>query len=94
MAKRGKKYLEAAKLIDRTKAYDAKEAIELVKKTNIANFDATVEVAYRLGIDTRKSDQQIRGAVVLPHRLQRFCIRHGSGPNCDVESERSRSGRR
>ncbi len=67
MAKRGKKYLEAAKLIDRTKAYDAKEAIELVKKTNIANFDATVEVAYRLGIDTRKSDQQIRGAVVLPH---------------------------
>ena len=67
MAKRGKKYIEASKLIDKTKAYDAKEAIELVQKTNFAKFDATVEVAYRLGIDTRKNDQQIRGAVVLPN---------------------------
>ncbi|MEK3936986.1 50S ribosomal protein L1 [Sporosarcina sp. FSL W7-1349] len=67
MAKRGKKFTEAAKLVDRTKAYDLKEAIELAKKTSTVNFDSTVEVAFRLGIDTRKNDQQIRGAVVLPH---------------------------
>ncbi|MBB4825325.1 large subunit ribosomal protein L1 [Sporosarcina luteola] len=65
--KRGKKFTEAAKLVDRTKVYDYKEAIELAKKTSTVNFDATVEVAFRLGIDTRKNDQQIRGAVVLPN---------------------------
>ncbi|MDN4606543.1 50S ribosomal protein L1 [Sporosarcina highlanderae] len=67
MAKRGKKFTEAAKLVDRTQVYDLKEAIELAKKTSTVNFDATVEVAFRLGIDTRKNDQQIRGAVVLPN---------------------------
>ena len=67
MAKTGKKLREAAKLIDRTNLYDAKEAIELAKKASTVNFDATVEVAFRLGIDTRKNDQQIRGAVVLPN---------------------------
>jgi len=67
MAKKGKKHLEAVKLVDRSKAYDVKEAIELVKKTNYAKFDATVEVAFRLGVDPRKNDQQIRGAVVLPN---------------------------
>ncbi|MCM3638533.1 50S ribosomal protein L1 [Sporosarcina luteola] len=67
MAKRGKKFTEAAKLVDRTQVYDMKEAIELAKKTSTVNFDATVEVAFRLGIDTRKNDQQIRGAVVLPN---------------------------
>ncbi|KJE29250.1 50S ribosomal protein L1 [Geobacillus thermoleovorans] len=67
MPKRGKKYLEALKLVDRFKAYPIAEAIELVKKTNIAKFDATVEVAFRLGVDPKKADQQIRGAVVLPH---------------------------
>ncbi|MCS0543005.1 50S ribosomal protein L1, partial [Aeromonas veronii] len=67
MAKRGKKYVEAAKLVDRTKAYSVAEAIELVKKTNTAKFDATVEVAFRLGVDPKKADQQIRGAVVLPN---------------------------
>jgi len=67
MAKTGKKLREAAKLIDRTKFYDAKEAIELAKKASTVNFDATVEVAFRLGIDPRKNDQQIRGAVVLPN---------------------------
>ncbi|ACJ32477.1 50S ribosomal protein L1 [Anoxybacillus sp. LAT_35] len=67
MPKRGKRYLEAAKLIDRSKAYAVQEAIELVKKTNVAKFDATVEVAFRLGVDPKKADQQIRGAVVLPH---------------------------
>jgi len=67
MAKRGKKYEEAAKLVDRTKVYSVAEAIELVKKTNTAKFDATVEVAFRLGVDPKKADQQIRGAVVLPN---------------------------
>lgn len=67
MAKRGKKFTEAAKLVERTKAYDVKEAIALAKQTSTVNFDATVEVAFRLGIDTRKNDQQIRGAVVLPN---------------------------
>lgn len=67
MAKKGKKYVEAVKLIDRTKAYPIAEAIELVKKTNFTKFDATVEVAFRLGVDPKKADQQIRGAVVLPN---------------------------
>ncbi|SFF00937.1 LSU ribosomal protein L1P [Alteribacillus iranensis] len=67
LAKRGKKYQDAVKLIDAEQQYNAEEAIELVKKTSIANFDETVEVAARLGVDPRKNDQQIRGAVVLPH---------------------------
>ncbi|MFD0944155.1 50S ribosomal protein L1 [Savagea faecisuis] len=67
MAKRGKKFVEAQKLVDKTQTYEYKEAIELAKKTSTTNFDATVEVAFRLGIDTRKNDQQIRGAVVLPN---------------------------
>ncbi len=67
MAKKGKRYLEAVKLVDRMKAYPVDEAIELAKKTNIAKFDATVEVAFRLGVDPRKADQNIRGAVVLPN---------------------------
>ena len=67
MAKRGKKFTEAMKLVDNTKLYDVKEAIELAKKTSTTNFDATVEVAFRLGIDTKKNDEQIRGAVVLPN---------------------------
>ena len=67
MAKKGKKFIEAAKLVDRTVAYSVTDAVELAKKTSIAKFDATVEVAFRLGVDPRKNDQQIRGAVVLPH---------------------------
>ncbi|MBM7716916.1 50S ribosomal protein L1 [Siminovitchia sp. FSL H7-0308] len=67
MAKKGKKYIEALKLVDRSKAYAVSEAIELVKKTDHAKFDATVEVAFRLGVDPKKADQQIRGAVVLPN---------------------------
>ncbi|MDG4657853.1 50S ribosomal protein L1 [Ectobacillus antri] len=77
MAKRGKKYLEAAKLVDRATAYSVTEAIELVKKTNPAKFDATVEVAFRLGVDPKKADQQIRGAVVLPNgtgKVQRVLV--------------------
>lgn len=67
MAKKGKKYLEASKLVDRLKAYPIAEAIDLAKQTNFAKFDATVEVAFRLGVDPKKADQQIRGAVVLPN---------------------------
>ncbi len=65
--KRGKKYVESAKNIDRTKLYDADEAISLVKKTAVAKFDETVEAHIRLGVDGRHADQQVRGAVVLPH---------------------------
>lgn len=67
MAKQGKKFQEAAKLIDRSKQYAIEEAIELVKKTSTVKFDATVEAAFRLGVDPKKADQQIRGALVLPH---------------------------
>ncbi|MCB7304947.1 50S ribosomal protein L1 [Bariatricus massiliensis] len=65
--KRGKKYVEAAKLIDRTTLYDKAEAIELVKKAAVAKFDETIEAHIRTGCDGRHADQQIRGAVVLPH---------------------------
>lgn len=67
MAKKGKKYQDALKLVDRDTVYQVEEAIELVKKTATANFDETVEVAVRLGVDPKKADQQIRGAVVLPN---------------------------
>ncbi len=67
MAKKGKKYLEVAKLVDSSKAYSVAESVELVKKTSVTKFDATVEAAFRLGIDPKKADQQIRGAVVLPN---------------------------
>jgi len=65
--KRGKKYIEAAKLVEAQNLYDVNEAIELVQKTNVAKFDATVEAHVRLGVDSRHADQQVRGAVVLPH---------------------------
>lgn len=65
--KRGKKYSEAAKLVDRTKTYDPADAVSLIKKTAIAKFDETVEAHIRLGVDGRHADQQVRGAVVLPH---------------------------
>ena len=65
--KRGKKYVEAAKLVDRTVQYDPAEAIDLVKKTAVAKFDETNEAHIRLGVDGRHADQQVRGAVVLPH---------------------------
>ena len=67
MAKKSKKFQDAAKKVDSTKAYSVEEAVALAKEVDFAKFDATVEVAYRLGIDTRKNDQQIRGVVVLPN---------------------------
>ena len=65
--KRGKKYQDSAKLIDRSVQYDVAEAIKLVKKAAVAKFDETVEAHIRLGVDGRHADQQVRGAVVLPH---------------------------
>ncbi len=65
--KKGKKYLEAAKLVDRTVQYETAEAVSIVKKTAVAKFNETIEVHIRTGCDGRHADQQIRGAVVLPH---------------------------
>ena len=65
--KHGKRYVEAAKLVDRSVQYDASEAVALIKKTAVAKFDETIELHIRTGLDGRHADQQIRGAVVLPH---------------------------
>lgn len=65
--KRGKKYLDKAKLVDRSMLYDTSDAIDLVQKTSGAKFDETIEAHVRLGVDSRHADQQVRGAVVLPH---------------------------
>jgi large subunit ribosomal protein L1 len=67
MAKRGKKYQDAAKLIDRAELYDVDKAFELVTKTATAKFDETVEAHFKMGLDGRHADQQIRGAIVLPN---------------------------
>ncbi|HOC08912.1 MAG: 50S ribosomal protein L1 [Clostridiales bacterium] len=67
MPKRGKKYLNSKELYDSRKLYDSTEALELVQKTATANFDETVEVSVKLGVDPRHADQQVRGAIVLPH---------------------------
>ncbi|KAF1299564.1 50S ribosomal protein L1 [Enterococcus sp. JM4C] len=67
MAKKSKKMQDALKKVELTKVYPVAEAVALAKETNIAKFDATVEVAYRLNVDPKKADQQIRGAVVLPN---------------------------
>jgi len=69
MAKFGKKYAESAKLVDRSKLYDMNEALELLKQISKAKFDETVEVHVKLGVDGRHADQQVRGAVVLPHGI-------------------------
>ena len=65
--KKGKRYAELTKLVDRTNNYDPQEAVALVKKLANAKFDETIEAHIRLGVDGRQADQQIRGAVVLPH---------------------------
>lgn len=67
MKKKSKKYLQALGLIEKGKAYTKEEATELVKKTSITKYDGSVEVAIKLNLDTRKSDQQLRGAIVLPN---------------------------
>ena len=73
--KKGKKYIESAKLINKSELYDTANAMELVCKTATAKFDETVEVHVRLGVDSRHADQQVRGAIVLPH---------GTGKNIKV----------
>ena len=65
--KKSKKYLDASKLVEKNKLYTKEEAIELVKKTSVTKFDGSVEVAMRLNLDTKKADQQLRGAIVLPN---------------------------
>lgn len=77
MAKVGKKYSEAAKLVDRSKSYTIEEAIALVKQISFEKFDASVEVSFNLNVDPRHADQQIRGAMVLPNgtgRSQKVCV--------------------
>ena len=71
----GKKYIDSAKLIDKTKTYDPAEALDLVCQTSKAKFDETIEIHIRLGVDSRHADQQVRGAVVLPN---------GTGKNVKV----------
>lgn len=65
--KKGKKYVEASKLVDSSKLYSKEEAIKLVKETAITKFDSTIEVAIKLNLDTKKADQQLRGSLVLPN---------------------------
>ena len=75
--KHGKKYVDSAKLVDRSKLYESTEALELVCKTAKAKFDETVELHVRLGVDSRHADQQVRGAVVLPNgtgKSVRVCV--------------------
>ena len=77
MSKKGKKYVEAAKQIEAGKLYSIEEAIELVKKTTTAKFDASVDVVFKLNLDTRHADQQLRGAIVLPNgtgKTKRVCV--------------------
>ncbi len=77
MAKVGKRFAEAAKLVDRSKAYSIEEAVALAKQTSTVKFDASVEVSFRLNVDPRHADQQIRGAMVLPNgtgKTQKVCV--------------------
>ena len=67
MSKMGKKYIDSAKLFERAKAYEVAEAMDLVCQTSKAKFDETIEVHFRMGLDGRHADQQVRGAVVLPN---------------------------
>ena len=64
----GKRYAEASKLVDRTKSYEAKEALELIEKMPKTKFDETVELHVKLGVDSKHADQQVRGTVVLPRK--------------------------
>ena len=93
--KRGKRYVEAAKLVDRATLYDAADAIAIVKKAAVAKFDETIEAHIRTGCDGRHADQQIRGAVVLPHgtgRTSRPCVR-SEGLNAEPEGWHRNHGR-
>ena len=65
--KRSKKYVAASQLVDKNKVYSVQEAIDLVKQTSTVKFDATIDVSFRLNVDPKKADQQVRGTLVLPH---------------------------
>lgn len=87
--KKGKRYQDLVKLIDRSAAYDPSEAIELVQKTAKAKFDESVELHIKLGVDSRHADQQVRGAVVLPHgtgRTKKVLV-FAKGPKADEAKE-------
>ncbi|WP_312642750.1 50S ribosomal protein L1 [Hydrogenoanaerobacterium sp.] len=87
--KHGKKYIDSAKLVDRTKLYEAAEALELCTKTAKAKFDETIEMHVRLGVDSRQADQQVRGAVVLPNgtgKKVRVCV-FAKGDNAKAAEE-------
>lgn len=89
MAKKAKKYQDAAKQVDATKAYTPEDAVALVKKIDFAKFDATVEVAYNLNIDVKQADQQIRGALVLPNgtgKTQRVIV-FAEGPQAQAAKD-------
>jgi large subunit ribosomal protein L1 len=83
MGKRGKKYQQAAQLVDRDRTYEPREAIELAKKTSYVKFDETVELHLRMGVDPRHADQQVRGVTLLPHglgkRLRILVLTQGEG---------------
>ena len=89
--KHGKKYVEGAKLIDRSKLYDTAEALDICVKTGTAKFDETVELHVKLGVDGRHADQQVRGAIVLPTALARAC---GCWPSASPRRKRSQGRRR
>jgi len=83
MGKRGKKYQQAAQLVDRDRTYEPREAIELAKKASYVKFDETVELHLRMGVDPRHADQQVRGVTLLPHglgkRLRILVLTQGEG---------------
>ncbi len=85
MRKRSKRYQESAKLIDNNAVYDAKQAIEIIDKMPKAKFDETIEAHFRLGVDSKHADQQVRGVIVLPHgtgNTQRVLV-FARGPKAD-----------
>jgi len=87
--KRGKKYLEKQKLVERMNLYDINDAFDLVQKTSYVKFDETVEAHIRLGVDSRHADQQVRGAVVLPHgtgKTQRVLVFAKAGKAAEAEA--------
>ena len=87
--KKGKRYTELAKVVDRSVAYDPSEAVKLIEQTGKAKFDETVELHVRLGVDSRHADQQVRGAVVLPHgtgRTKKVLV-FAKGPKADEAKE-------
>ena len=87
--KKGKRYTELSKLVEKSTAYDPSEAIRLVQETGKAKFDETVEIHVRLGVDSRHADQQVRGAVVLPHGTGRSkkVLVFAKGPKADEAKE-------